>query len=94
MSFEIFYKYRNQKKAGYITGILLEKDDNEEFKLWIAQKPRNEGTLYKKWMFPSKKDKTPSDKPFPWIVPLGNQNEAVEIFKYFLQQITNPKARE
>ena len=88
MSFQVFYKIESSQ---YGEGILLEKY-GENFGIYAAQESKDpDGTVYKKWAFPQNKDKKPIDKSIPMGVKLGNQNEAIETLKYFLEQLNVPE---
>ena len=86
MSFQIFFKTNEQ----YGEGLVLEKY-NEQFGIYSAQESRDpNGTLYKKWAFPQRRQdgkNVPSDKAIPLGVKLGNQREAINILRYFLEQL-------
>jgi hypothetical protein len=85
MSFEIFFPYENNQ---YGDGILLE-EYNEKFSLYQAQKS-NDGPIYKRWgRVKIGKDKY-TEKDVPIQIKLGNQNEAIEALKYFLEQLNAP----
>jgi hypothetical protein len=84
MSFQVFYKLKN---SDYGEGLLLEKY-NETFGVYAAQEPREtNGTIYKRWAFPQTKERQPGEKAIPMGIKLGNQTEAIEILKYFLEQL-------
>jgi hypothetical protein len=85
MSFEVFLKNKNSK---YGDGVLLE-EYGEEFSLYAAQESID-GPVYKRWCrMKIGKDKY-TEKDVPVQLRLGNQNEAIEKLKYFLEQLNAP----
>jgi hypothetical protein len=42
---------------------------------------------HKRWAFPQTKDRQPGEKAIPMGVKLGNQRDAIEVLKYFLEQL-------
>ena len=85
MSFEIFLQDKNSK---YGDGILLE-EYNESFSLYAAQKS-NDGPIYKRWCKMKTGKDSYMDKDIPVQLRLGNQNEAIEKLKFFLEQLNAP----
>jgi hypothetical protein len=85
MSFEIFLKDKNSK---YGDGVLLE-EFKENYSLYAAQESKD-GPVYKRWCrMRTGKDKY-TDKDIPVQIRLGNQTEAIEKLKYFLEQLNAP----
>jgi len=85
MNSKIFLQDKNSQ---YGDGILLE-EYNENFSLYAAQKS-NDGPIYKRWgRVKIGKDKY-TEKDVPIQIRLGNQNEAIEKLKFFLEQLNAP----
>ena len=87
---EFFYAYPNDDYNG---GIVLE-EYNGVLSLVAGGKGQGNGTVYKKWGFPQKKDKQPTERAIPWKIQLGNDREAVAALKYFLAQLTNEQPQQ
>lgn len=91
MAFEIFLP---DPESDWNEGVLLEEYKGV-FSLISAGKSQNsDGVVYKKWVFPQKKDKTPTDKAIPMKVRLGSKRQAVKSLQYFLEQLTDIQAED
>lgn len=80
---EIFFPYPNSK---YGDGIILE-EWHDRLSLVVGSKSQ-EGTVYKKWVFPQTKDREPASKAIPWKVQLGSsREEAIDMLKNILMEL-------
>ena len=75
---EVFFEYPNDQ---YNQGIIVE-EFNDRISLVLAQKPKGNGTIYKKWCFPQTKDRQPTEKPIPWKIFIGHDRQsAIEMLR-------------
>jgi len=83
MDDEIFYEY---KSSQYGDGVLL-NEFRDEFSLVAAK--RKDGKVFMEWVFPQKRDgsKEPIDKSLPWKIKLGPKAEAIQVLKFFIEQL-------
>jgi hypothetical protein len=85
MALEIF---RPLEGDDYGKGLILQEYEGSYF-LISASLSNQGGTVYKRWGFPSGKDKKPISQVLPWQVKIGETKaEAVEMLSYFLEQLT------
>ena len=83
MAFEIFKAYEDDQ---YGKGIMLQ-EYNGTYSVIAAGKGQND-VIYKKWGFPSGKDKKPISQVLPWQVKLGDsKREALETLRYLMDQL-------
>ena len=83
MAFEIFRPLENDD---YGKGLLLQEYQGSYF--LISASRGKDGAVYKRWGFPSGKDKLPIDQVLPWQVKIGEDRaEAIEMLTYFLSQL-------
>jgi len=77
-----FIRDENSK---YNEGILL--DDYNGVLSLVAAQEAEDGTIYKRWIHPSTKDRKPSEKAIPWKITLGEPRVALEKLKLLVAMI-------
>jgi hypothetical protein len=83
MAFEMFFKRENSE---YNEGIIFQEyRDN----FYLVSGGKGQHAVWKKFCFPQRKDKTPTDTAIPMGVNLGNRHEAIKMFKSFLKALGN-----
>jgi len=78
--FEFFFK---RESSEFNEGIIFQ-EYRDKFYLIAGGKSH---AVWKRYCFPQKKDKQPTDKPIPMSVNLGDRYEAVEMLKSFLKAL-------
>ena len=77
-----FIRDENSK---YNEGILL--DDYNGVLSIVAAQEAEDGTIYKRWVHPSMKDKKPSEKAIPCKITLGEPRVALEKLKLLVAMV-------
>jgi hypothetical protein len=80
MAFELFFK---RASSNFGDGIIFQ-EYNDKFFLIAGGKGHQ---VWKRYCFPQKKDKQPTDKPIPMSVNLGDRYEAIDLLEKFLKAL-------
>ncbi len=84
MAFQKWYKVPSSE---YREGFFVE-EYKENFSI-VAGTEGNEGTNFKRWVFPQDKDRQPREKAIPMGVKLGTRREAIEVLRKVVAELSN-----
>lgn len=82
--FEIFIALPDSQ---WNEGVLLSKYQETYSLISAAASKKAEGTVYKKWCYPQKKDGKASEKTVPIKITLGNRQSAITVLERVLAEL-------